>query len=75
MARLLFAWLCLSGLAACSAQVGSAPQLISAQSPPNPNARNSQPQPPNSLPRGAQGVGNSGPNTTAPAYGTITFPL
>ena len=46
--------------------------LISAQSPPAAGASNSQPQPVNSLPPGAGGIG---PGTAHPNYLSYTFRL
>ncbi len=62
-------------LAACSGGGGGPPSLsvafggaplVSGQSPANPSAQGSQPQPVNSLPPGAQGLQSSGPNNTVP---------
>ena len=48
------------------------PPLVSGKSPPAPYASNSEPQPVNSLPPGAEGVGASGPNARFPNAGAIT---
>ncbi len=48
------------------------PQLISGKSPPSPWANSSEPEPVNSLPRGAEGLGASGPNARFPNAGAIT---
>ena len=60
-------------LAGCASAAGG-PSLVSAQYPPGTGAVNdqSEPQPVNSLPRGAANVG-PGPAATQPSYGTITF--
>ena len=50
------------------------PQMISGKSPPSPFATNSEPQPVNSLPPGAEGVGASGPNRRFPNAGALTLP-
>ncbi len=47
------------------------PAFISGKSPAAPLARNSEPEPVNSLPPGAQGL-QSGPLATAPNYGSVT---
>ena len=46
---------------------GGAP-LISGKSPAAPQAFNSEPEPVNSLPPGAQGLQSSGPNNTQPNF-------
>ena len=48
------------------------PPFVSGKSPPSPWARNSEPEPINSLPPGAGGVGASGPNARLPDFGAIT---
>ena len=61
-------------LSACSAYYGGPVLLSGGQSPPDAGARNTEPQPPGSLPVGFQGVGNSGPNTYYPNYASVRFP-
>ncbi len=48
--------------------------LISGHSPPSPYSNNSEPQPPNSLPPGAEGIGASGPNARFPNAAAVTVP-
>ncbi len=74
MIRALALLASLAALAGCNAQLGGPPLLAGGQSPPSAGSRNSEPQPPGSLPPGFQGLGNSGPNTYAPNYAAITFP-
>ncbi len=50
------------------------PPLVSGQTPPSPLARNSEPEPPNSLPPGAAGLGG-GPIARAPDNGSVTVKL
>ena len=68
---LLAGCLALSG---CYAGYGTSGGLISGQSPPNPYAANAEPQPPGSLPPGAEGIGASGPLQRFPDYASFTFP-
>ena len=71
MRRVLLAALCLLPCA-CSARFGGHP-LVSAQSPANANGgANEMPQPVNSLPPGAAGIG-SGPNATVPNDASVTL--
>ena len=49
------------------------PALISGKSPPSPYATNSEPEPPNSLPPGFEGVGPRGPISRFPNAGAITL--
>ena len=48
------------------------PALISGHSPPNAISRNSEPEPVNSLPPGAEGIGALGPNGRFPNAGAFT---
>ena len=64
----------LAALSGCNAELGGPPLLAGGQSPPIAGSRNSEPQPPGSLPAGFQGLGESGPNTVLPNYAAITFP-
>lgn len=59
-------------LCACGARLGG-PPLVSAASPADANGgANEMPQPANSLPVGAEGIGR-GPNATVPDDASITF--
>ncbi len=64
----------LAALSGCNAQLGGPPLLAGGKSPPAAQSRNSEPEPPGSLPAGFQGIGHSGPNSFAPNYAAITFP-
>jgi hypothetical protein len=55
----------------CAVQVGGEP-LVSAQSPAAAQSSHSEPQPPGSLPPGAEGLQSSGPNNTAPNLASVT---
>ena len=79
--RLVCVILCCAALAACDNTQGrplfgdpqfGGPALISGHSPPNAISANSEPEPVNSLPPGAEGIGSSGPNTRFPNAGAIT---
>ena len=70
-------WIALSALmllAGCGSTtfVAGGPSLVSGMTPAAPNSDLSEPQPPNSLPPGAAGMG-VGPNSVAPNYGAITI--
>lgn len=73
MLRTAIAIASLIAVAGCSAlQVhAGGPALISGKTPAAANSQGSEPQPPNSLPPGAAGMG-SGPNATVHNYGAIT---
>ena len=60
------------GLAGCSGLPPNAP-LVSGASPAFTNNVNAEPQSPNSLPPGAEGLQSSGPNSVAPNYLGATF--
>ncbi len=62
----------MAALSGCAAAFGG-PPLISGKSPPSPMAASSEPEPANSLPAGAEGVGNSGPNARYPNAASVTI--
>ncbi len=83
MRNALFAIVSCLALGACSSGPGQlalanvqfgGPPFVSPQSPQSGWSRNSEPEPANSLPPGAGGIGNSGPNSRLPNYGSVTFP-
>ena len=79
MIRLVLALCGAACLAGCNTTVPpnvtfGGPGLISGQTPPSPLALNSEPEPPNSLPPGAQGMGH-GPTARVPDIGSATIRL
>ena len=74
MIRASTAMLCLLAIAGCSSmsvQPGGQ-ALVSGHTPADANSSRDEPQPPNSLPPGAEGMG-TGPNARAPNYGALTI--
>ena len=80
--RIFLALISCAALAACDNTQGrplfgdarfGGPQMISGRSPPSPFSFNGEPEPVNSLPRGAEGIGASGPNARFPNAGAITL--
>lgn len=75
--NVLRASLALAGLLAvtgCAPYGLGANALISGNTPPAANSQGSEPQPPNSLPPGAEGMG-FGPNARSPNFGAIVTPV
>ncbi len=79
MIRLALGLVCLACLAGCNTTVApnvalGGPALISGKSPPAALAAHSEPEPVNSLPPGAAGIG-AGPLATAPNIASATVRL
>ena len=83
MRSALFAIGCCLAVGACSSDPGQAvlasarfggTPFVSGMSPQSGWSRNSEPEPVNSLPPGAGGIGDSGPNSRLPNYGSVTIP-